>query len=245
MPRTKPTRPVLGGTSFTNAGMLEPGSWTDSPTTGETIFYRVRLETGQRLRVTAKMPASAKSWQLDAADAVTPSLMLYAPSRVQLARKDGVLQGSSTASLTLASPQVRVQNREIEQSRNRNGSAGINAAWSASVAGDYYVALQLEPLQAYLSGRAMPVLMNVAVDGEASGAPRYAEEPATGSSSESLAPTFSSSAAPQSGTSPDSPSILRDVRRYGLVVIVGAALLVGAVFAARAWIGRGARAGHG
>jgi len=46
--------------------MLEPGSWTDSPTTGETIFYRVRLETGQRLRVTAKMPASAKSWQLDA-----------------------------------------------------------------------------------------------------------------------------------------------------------------------------------
>lgn len=66
MPRTKPTRPVLGGTSFTNAGMLEPGSWTDSPTTGETIFYRVRLETGQRLRVTAKMPASAKSWQLDA-----------------------------------------------------------------------------------------------------------------------------------------------------------------------------------
>src|SRR5215218_3906944 len=103
--------------------------------------------------------------------------MLYAPSRVQLARKDGVLQGSSTASLTLASPQVRVQNREIEQSRNRNGSAGINAAWSASVAGDYYVALQLEPLQAYLSGRAMPVLMNVAVDGEASGAPTPKSRP--------------------------------------------------------------------
>jgi Ca-activated chloride channel family protein len=245
VPQTKPVRPVLGGTSFTNAGIVEPGSWADSPTTGETIFYRVRLETGQRFRVTAKMPASAKSWQLEAADAVTPSLMLYSPSRVQLARKDGVLQGSSTASLTLASPQVRVQNREIEQSTNSNVSAGINAAWSASEAGDYYVALQLEPLQAYLSGRAMPVLMNVAVDGEASGAPQYAEEPATGSPPQSVAPSSSSSAAPQSDSSTDSPSILRDVRRYGLVAIVGAAVLVVAVFAARALIGRGARGGRG
>jgi Ca-activated chloride channel homolog len=244
VPQTKPVRPVLGGTSFTNAGMVEPGSWADSPTTGETIFYRVRLETGQRLRVTAKMPASAKSWQLDAADAVTPSLMLYSPPRVQLARKDGVLQGSSTATLTLASPQVRVQNREIEQSPHRNGSAGINASWSASAAGDYYVALQLEPLQAYLSGRVMPVLMNVAVDGEASGAPQYAEAPATGSSSESAAPNSSASAAAESGP-PDSPSILRDVRRYGLVAIVGAAVLVVAVFAARALIGRRAGGGHG
>jgi Ca-activated chloride channel homolog len=246
VPPTKPVRPVLGGTSFTNAGIVEPGSWADSPTTGETIFYRVRLDTGQRLRVTAKMPASAKSWQLDAADAVTPSLMLYSPSRVQLARKDGVLQGSSTASLTLASPQLRVQNREIEQSPNGNGSGGINAAWSASVAGDYYVALQLEPLQAYLSGRAMPVLMNVAVDGEASGAPQYAEQPTGSSPPESVAPSSSSSVAPQSSPSPDSPSILRDVRRYGLVAIAGAAVLVVAgVFAARALIGRRARGGDG
>jgi Ca-activated chloride channel homolog len=245
VPTTKPVRSVLGGTSFTNAGVLEAGSWADAPTTGETVFYRVRLETGQRLRVTTTMPASTKSWRLAAADAITPTLMLYTPSRVQLARKDGVLQGNSTETLTLTSPQVRVRNREIARSPGGDGTGGIDAAWSASVTGDYFVALQLEPLQAYLSGRVMPVRLNVAVDGQATGQPQYAEAPATESSPPQSPPSSSVGGAPPSPT-PDSPSISRDIRRYGLVAIAGAgALVIAGVFGARALSRRRSGSGHG
>jgi Ca-activated chloride channel family protein len=248
VPATKPEGSVLGGTSFTNAGTVKAGSWTDSPTTGETVFYRVRLETGQRLRVTAKMPASTKSWRLAAADAVTPTLMLYSPSRVQLARKDGVLQGNSTQSLTLASPEVRVRNREIGQSPSGTGSVGIDAAWSASVAGDYYVGLQLEPLQSYLSGRVMPVRLNVAVEGEASGQPQYAEEPATQSAPpQSAGPISSASQEQQPKSSQDRESVAGASPAVGLLVLIagGVALAVGGVFTTRWLISRRSAGGHG
>jgi hypothetical protein len=43
---TKPQRAILGGTSFTNSAPMTPGTCADSPSTGETVFYRVHLETG-------------------------------------------------------------------------------------------------------------------------------------------------------------------------------------------------------
>ncbi len=51
-----PSPSRLGGTSFSNSTEVKPGTWRDSVATGETVFYRVRLETGQRLRVTAETP---------------------------------------------------------------------------------------------------------------------------------------------------------------------------------------------
>ena len=46
---------------------------------------------------------------------------------------------------------------------------------TAAIAGDYYVALQLDPLQAYLSGRVMQVRLSLAIDGQVSGQPEYAD----------------------------------------------------------------------
>jgi Ca-activated chloride channel family protein len=36
---------ILGGTAFSNAPVLTPGTWTDSLAVGETVVYRVRFET--------------------------------------------------------------------------------------------------------------------------------------------------------------------------------------------------------
>ena len=65
---------------------------------------------------------------------------------------------------------MRVRNREVPPP----------ASWlepnvtTAAVAGDYFVSLQLDPLQANLSGRVMQVRLSLAVDGQPSGQPEYA-----------------------------------------------------------------------
>jgi Ca-activated chloride channel homolog len=227
---TKPQPAILGGTSFTNSAPMTPGTWTDSPTTGETVFYRVHLETGQRLRVTVKMPVSRDSWHLDSADAVTPRLLLYAPSRVQLAHRDATLQGSSTVTMTLASPQVLVRNAEIGRSSSGSAAGTLDAASSASAAGDYYVALQLEPLQAYLSGSVIPVRLSLAVDGQPAGQPQYATAP-DGVSSASASPGSGVSAG--SSTAPPTDRSGAGARTPLLLAIgFGAALVAAGVFAA-------------
>jgi Ca-activated chloride channel family protein len=92
-------RPVLGGTSFSNSTQLGPGTWTDSMATGETVFYRVRLETGQRLRATATTPAPKSSWRLGAAEALTSRLVLSSPARSTLTDQQAPLQGKGAVTL--------------------------------------------------------------------------------------------------------------------------------------------------
>jgi Ca-activated chloride channel family protein len=231
---SKPQQAILGGTSFTNSAEMTQGTWTDSPTIGETVFYRVHLETGQRLRVTVEMPASRDSWHLDSADAVSPRLLLYAPSRVQLAHQDASLQGSNAVTMTLASPEVRVRNRELGRSSSGSAAGTLDAASSASVAGDYYVALQLEPLQEYLSGRVIPVRLSLAVDGQPAGQPQYATGP-DGASASSVP-----SGSPGAGVSPGAstaPSTDGDGMGRAATLLLaagfGGALVAAGVFALR------------
>ena len=165
-----PSPSRLGGTSFSNSTEVKPGTWRDSVATGETVFYRVRLETGQRLRVTAETPTPGSDWKLGAAEAITTRVNVYSPARVSLTEQSAALQGNGAVRVTAASPTVRVRNREVPPP----------ASWlepnvtTAAVAGDYFVSLQLDPLQANLSGRVMQVRLSLAVDGRPSGQPEYA-----------------------------------------------------------------------
>jgi Ca-activated chloride channel family protein len=159
----------LGGTSFSNATEVTPGSWRDSVAVGETVFYRVRLEPGQRLRVSAETPVPKSPWRLAAAEGLTGRVLVYSPARVLLAQQFDNLQGRTSARVTAASPEVRVRNREVPQPGN---FLDPNLT-SAAVAGDYFIGLQLDPLQAYLSGRVMPVRLSLAIDGRPSGLPEY------------------------------------------------------------------------
>ncbi|WP_329149094.1 hypothetical protein [Streptomyces sp. NBC_01456] len=56
-PRTDPTqRTARGGTGFNDAGSVTSGVWTDRIRPGETRFYRVPVDWGQRLNLSAELP---------------------------------------------------------------------------------------------------------------------------------------------------------------------------------------------
>ena len=56
-PRTDPTkRAAKGGTGFNDAGSVATGVWTDRIRPGETRFYRVPVDWGQRLNLSAELP---------------------------------------------------------------------------------------------------------------------------------------------------------------------------------------------
>ena len=164
------TTTELGGTSFSNATEVTPGSWQDSVAVGETVLYRVRLEPGQRLRVSAETPAPKSVWRLGAAEALTSRVLVYSPARVALAQQYANLQGRTSARVTVASPEVRVRNREVFQPAD----VLEPSVTTADVAGEYFIGLQLDPLQSFLSGRVMQVRLSLAVDGRPTGLPEYA-----------------------------------------------------------------------
>jgi Ca-activated chloride channel homolog len=49
--------PVVGGGSFANAPLIEPGTYRDTLLPGERLFYGIKLEAGQRLRVAGQLDA--------------------------------------------------------------------------------------------------------------------------------------------------------------------------------------------
>ena len=151
----------MAGTSFSNSTEVTPGTWTDSVAVGETVFYRIRLETGQRLRVTAEMPAPKTAWRLHAAEVITTRVAVYSPARVNLTEQTAYLQGRGRVVVTAASPEIRVRNRKMPQTP---GYREPNVT-TAATAGDYFVGLQLDPLQYDLAGRVMQVRLSLAIEG--------------------------------------------------------------------------------
>jgi Ca-activated chloride channel family protein len=197
VPTAKSTRQTGGGTSFTNAPLLAPGSYNDAPAVGESVFYKVRLEAGQRLLSTVAAPSDRDSWDLSNYETLTVATVLYSPSRVPQTKQSAALQGDNRVKITAFSPQVRVRNREIAHGSlvTTEGDARANASY-ASVAGDYYVSVQVRSNNADLAGRVLPIRVNVAVDGRPAGQAQY------GSSTE---PTPSASASPSTSSSPTGP----------------------------------------
>ena len=161
---------VLGGTSFSNATEVNPGTYTDSMATGETVFYKVRLQPGQRVRATATTPAPKTSWHLASAELVTSRVMLYSPSRTLLTSQEANLQGDGSVTVSAASPQVRVRNREAPSVR----AGGTPSVSTASQAGDYYVAVAGGPAAELPDRSGDADQVAIAVDGSPAGLPEYA-----------------------------------------------------------------------
>ena len=87
--------------------------------------------------------------------------------------------GGTAVHLSAAAPQVRVRNDELALPGAQNFQPDAS---TASVAGDYFVAVELQPVSADLVGVVLPLQLDVAVDGAPSGQPVFAS---TGSSSAS------------------------------------------------------------
>jgi hypothetical protein len=89
-----PREPVVGGGSFANAPLLHPGRYRDTILPGERLYYGVRLETGQRLRVRAKL--DVKPGEVDTDTAAGFSIGLQTPLREVITDTDEDITGNST-----------------------------------------------------------------------------------------------------------------------------------------------------
>ena len=148
------------------------------------------------------------------------------------------LQGKGAVTLTASTPQVRVRNREVPPSPTYLDPS----VTTASISGDYFVALQLDPLQKFLSGRVMRVRLSIAVDGKASGQPVYASTAASATPTPSAAPTATATATPIASppTDPAEPRLPVWVGLLGGGVLA-TALIAGAVLWSRRRAGTAVR----
>ena len=227
VPGKKPVRRTIGGSSFTNAPLLVGGSYSDAPAVGESVFYKVRLETGQRLRTSVTAPSNRDAWDLTNTETVTVAALVYTPTRVPQARQSGVLQGNSREKLTVLSPEVRVRNREIVHGGvvTTEGDALPRASY-ASLAGDYYVSVQVRQTTPDTSGRVLPIRLDLAVEGTPEGQPVYATAPSPTPSAS--APSPGPTAEPSTSASAEAPPTdgsVPGVRSLAIAAGVGAAVV--------------------
>ncbi len=86
--------PVVGGGSFANAPLLAPGTYRDTILPGERLFYGVRLEPGQQLRMRAKL--DVKPGEIDQDTAVGFGIGLQTPLREVIVDYDDDIAGNNT-----------------------------------------------------------------------------------------------------------------------------------------------------
>jgi Ca-activated chloride channel family protein len=89
-----PREPVVGGGSFADAPLLGSGRYRDTILPGERLYYGVRLEPGQRLRVRAKLGVAPG--EIDTDTAAGFSIGLQTPLREVITDTDEDITGNST-----------------------------------------------------------------------------------------------------------------------------------------------------
>jgi Ca-activated chloride channel family protein len=85
---------VVGGGSFANAPLLEPGSYRDTILPGERLYYAVRLRAGQQLRVRARRDGEPGGIDREIADGF--SIGMQTPLREVITDTDEDRTGNST-----------------------------------------------------------------------------------------------------------------------------------------------------
>jgi Ca-activated chloride channel family protein len=238
---------VVGGGSFSDALTLTPGTYTDTILPAEQIFYRVRVDFGQRAAFTVDVPAPGQRLALGATSYTAFAVDAYGPSRYHFPRPGGEPRnrgslGPTGQSLVLGEyiPQIRYRNREAEGAR---GYSYVTLR-EASVAGDHYFAISRSAEKAG-EDSAAPVMVRirVAVDGQPSGQPEYAggsgQPPAASTTTPTSTQTGDDSGAAPAPRAEGGPEKGSDGPSVPVMVAGGLALAgTAAAVAYAAWSGR-------
>ncbi|KPH99202.1 hypothetical protein OV450_5451 [Actinobacteria bacterium OV450] len=206
------TEPVdrTGGTGFNDARALGTGVWRDGLRPGQTRFYRVPLDWGQQLGLSAELSDARMTKPYgSASDGLT--VALYSPYRGLVEDKD-VAYGGKQAGLTLPkTAPVAYENR----------FADTDAVRGVRLAGWYYVAVTLGGRVAEFTEDATPVplTLRMEVTGGPAGAPRYEESLAAagfGVGADDRAAARDGLTAPEAAEAAGSRSVMRVVAGAGL-----------------------------
>ncbi|MGG5257924.1 VWA domain-containing protein [Phycicoccus avicenniae] len=220
---------VVGGGGFSDALTLTPGTYRDTILPAEQIFYRVRLDWGQRAALTVDAPEPGEKLTLGSTSYTGFAVDVYAPDRAVLTRTSGEPRNAgslgpagTSLQLTEYTPEVRWANRRAFG----NGAYSFVQLRKASLAGYHYFAVgrTYEP-DGEDSAAPVDIRLRVSVEGTPTGAPQYAGAVSTSGPSASPSPTPSTSATPvASGPAreEDDGSPWPLVAGGGLVALLGA-----------------------
>ncbi|MFI0258773.1 hypothetical protein ACH4OW_07010 [Streptomyces sp. NPDC017056] len=172
------TKEARGGTGFNDAGAVGKGVWRDRIKPGETRFYRVPLDWGQQLSVSAELPQAALSGSgtKSAGRGVAGSrlvasalgLGVYNPARGPVSDTRFVpYDGKPAAAKFLTAP--------VDYGNRYNATAPVNAM---RFAGSYYLAVSLHPDAAKYFEDGAQFTLRVDPLGRPQRAPGYREDAA-------------------------------------------------------------------
>ncbi|MGD9482668.1 hypothetical protein WDH52_05300 [Streptomyces sp. TRM70308] len=154
--------PARGGTSFNDAGSVGTGVWKDRLLPGESRFYRVPVDWGQRLFVRLEVPNADDAGE-DAPRYLSDgfALQMYNPARGRAFKADFPSYDGDQASAELLGRTVDYGRRFADEGRG------------FSMAGWWYVQVTLhDDMAAYFPGGA-PVTLRTVVEGTAEEPPAY------------------------------------------------------------------------
>lgn len=150
-----------GGAGFDEAVSVKQGVWSADVTPGQTLFYKVPVDWGQQLHVTAELGSTTRGRYVG--DALTTSL--YNPARMPVDDMDIGYNGTQKTDSLGPLPPVDYANRYGSSRRVR----------AMRFAGSYYLALHLSSAMAEKYGdQPYGVTLRVRIDGTTEAAPAYA-----------------------------------------------------------------------
>lgn len=162
-PVTGTPTPVTGAAAMDDrATAVRTGVYRDHLTPGRPVYYQVPVDWGQRLFVTAEFGNAPHLTRTSGFTVAGVGLALYNPARAKADSADAVYTGAPAAVSVQTAP-VRYANRGAD------GKVG-----AASVAGWYYVQVNLRPGVADYTTGGVDVVLRFSVQGAAEPGPRYA-----------------------------------------------------------------------
>ncbi|WP_367124851.1 hypothetical protein [Streptomyces phytohabitans] len=166
---TGEARELDGGTGFNDAVGMTGGAWKDRLRPGETRWYRVPVDWGQQLVLSAEFGTARTSDETAyASDGVRVDL--YGPARGHIDDAGGTYTAGEPEQVTAATYPVTYQGRY----------AYDGAVSHASVAGWYYVAVHAHAAVGEFTDGPVPVTLRTALRGERKAGPGYDGDPAEG-----------------------------------------------------------------
>ena len=236
-PVTAPVRAVVGGGSFSNALSLDAGTYSDTVVPGETIYYRVRLDFGQRAAFTVDAPLDGSQYAVAGQEAVYLQSYAYAPDRAPIGAVTGMhtmlTRTHQSATLGESTQAIGYRNREADATMTDKKSTSFLQVRPQSMAGYYYFAVGVarDRFTGSLLNTPVPVRVRVAVVGEPTGAPKYqgAAPPADALASSSPVSDGQNAAAhstPESDGSGSAPWVLVGVGVLALALVVGGGVVL-------------------